>query len=169
MTTLSYTELVRITWPLLVASTLLSMHGDIDYRFTTPFFYTRVHCCEGTETLPDVITFGGRILNLSISSESCDCDLASTYGRDAIGHDGRIAACAVPQIDPSHPLWSHSEFCPNWPYVREETQLLMTRWIAFSAVVSLFCIPSAGSIADLYGRLHIFLWSSCLYVAVCMQ
>ena len=160
---LSYAELLRRCWKLMAASMLLHMHGDIDQRILTPYFYTRIHCCEpGEPPLPDVMEFSGRPLNLSVSAASCHCDVVATYGAAAVGEDGLIAACAVPQISRDSRLWSHSDHCSNWPFVREETQVLITAWSSVAALVSVVVLPASGNIADLYGRLQIFIWSSAI-------
>ena len=121
---LPYRVLLRRTWRLLTAFVMLAMHSDIEDRITTPFFYTRVHCCEPGQTpLPNIANFGGRRFNLSISADTCACNLTETYGAAAVGPHGYIDACNVPQIERDSPLWSHSAHCPNWPYVREEAQV----------------------------------------------
>ena len=168
---LPYGVLWRRCWKLMLATILLNMHGDIDARILTPYFYTRVSCCQpGREspTLPDVMTFSGREFNLSITAESCKCSLAETYlpylaaenRSAALRPGGWISACDVPQISRDSPLWSHSAECVNWPFVREQTQVLMAAWGSLTALVSVLVIPSLGNVADLYGRLQIFLWSS---------
>ena len=160
---LSYSELLRRCWKLMAASMLLHMHGDIDQRILTPYFYTRIACCEpGAARLPEVMQFSGRALNLSVTAATCHCDVVATYGAEAVGDDGTIAACDVPQISRDSPLWSHSARCSNWPYVREETQVLITAWGSVAALVSFVVLPAAGNLADLYGRLQIFIWSSAI-------
>jgi MFS family permease len=166
---LPYRVLFRRTWRLMVAFVALSMFMDIEDRIITPFFYSRVHCCEsGQPPLPDVAQFSGRTFNLSVSAVTCRCDIEATYGPSvAVGPDGIISACDVPQIDRSSSLWSHSAHCPNWPYVREQAQLLMTSWSSLIALVSLLFIPSMGQLADLYGRLKVFICSvACLCAAL---
>ncbi len=147
----------------MAASMLLHMHGDIDQRILTPYFYTRISCCEpGAAQLPEVMDFSGRELNLSITAATCHCDLVATYGADVVSDDGTIPACGVPQISRDSPLWSHSAHCSNWPYVREQTQVLITAWGSVAALVSVVVLPAAGNLADLYGRLQIFIWSSAI-------
>ena len=137
------------------------MHSDIDQRILTPYFYTRISCCTpGTVQLPEVMEFSGRELNLSVTAATCHCDIIATYGADAVGKDGTISACGVPQISHDSPLWSHSAHCSNWPYVREQTQVLVTAWGSVAALLAVVVLPAAGNLADLYGRLQIFIWSS---------
>lgn len=160
---LSYSDLLQRCWKLMAASMLLHMHSDIDQRILTPYFYTRVACCEphGPQ-LPEVMDFSGRALNLSVTAATCHCDMATTYGADAVNENGTISACNVPQISRDSPLWSHSARCSNWPYVREQTQVLVTAWGSVAALASIVVLPAAGNLADLYGRLQIFIWSSAI-------
>lgn len=161
---LPYSELFARCWRLMAASALLHMHGDIDQRILTPYFYTRIHCCEpGIEPLPNVMEFGGRDLNLTITAASCRCDVALEYGASAADlPGGAMSACAVPMISRDSPLWSHSAHCSNWPYVREQTQVLITVWGSVAALVSVAILPASGNLADLYGRLNIFVLSSAI-------
>ena len=36
----------------------------------------------------------------------------------------RIKACDVPLLADSKPWWSHSDYCLNWSYVRDFSQIL---------------------------------------------
>lgn len=162
----SYAELLLRCWKLIAVTLVLGLHGDIDRQVFTPYFYSRVACCGGLDggpPLTDVISYAGHDLTLAITAETCDCELAATYGK-GVAHNGSIAACDLPFISSDSRLWSHSARCPNFPYVQAVTQTLKTTWQTLQGLSALFFLPVFGRIADIYGRRQVFYWTTVMTI-----
>jgi MFS family permease len=154
----SYRELWLLTWKLIVASLILSLHNDVDFQLFPPYFYSRVACCDGDRggpMLEDVTQYGGHDLALAITAGSCNCDLAGTYGPGAV-RNGTIAACGVPFVPSESPMWSHSAHCPNFQYVQMKSQTLTSAWYSIQTLCFVVCMPFFARVSDIYGRRRSF-------------
>jgi MFS family permease len=162
----TYRELFSRCSKLIAVSVVLHMHRDIDLQLFQPFFFSRVRCCgsEGPE-LTDVVTYAGRDLELRVTAETCQCDLAATFGGS---YNTSIGACDVPFVPRDSAMWSHSSHCSNFQYVQMEMQTLFTAW---NAQQSLWYVPLMavfGKISDTYGRRSVFYHTTLFTVLIFM-
>lgn len=159
----SWRELASLTWPLIMCTAMIGMHKEMDVQLFQPYFYTRVSCCgPGESPLPNHMRFGSHTVELSISKESCHCDVHASYPDVPYNASEPLVidACAVPVLPKANPLWSHSRHCPNFLYVQLEAQKLTATWNVFAAAAALLCLPLGGRCADLYGRRLVWFWAS---------
>ena len=157
----SYRELLRTTWPLLACTMVLGLHKEVDIQLFTPFFYSRVRCCgDDDPPLPNSVGFGDHAIELSISADSCQCNVSTSYPTAASSLSQRplvIDACDVPMLPKQDPLWSHSSQCANYPYVQMTGQLVYTTWQMVAAAAAILFLPISGRAGDMYGRRAIFI------------
>jgi len=129
----------------------------------------RSHCpqaCCGVDGGPDLPDFDP-VLNISlvVTSETCSCDLADTYGAAATA-GGSIGPCQVPILPNDAVKWSHSSSCANYIYVQSKAQVLGATWGSLSGLSILILLPMLGKIADLYGRQKVYYWTTVSTVAM---
>ena len=161
----SWRELARLTWPLVACTMVLGLHKEVDTQLFQPYFYTRVECCAaGEPPLPNHVGYGVNTIELSVSHDSCNCDVRSSYPsfqfNESASEPPVIDACAVPLLPKENPLWSHSRNCRNFLYVQMEAQTLSTTWNMITAASAIVCLPIGGRFADLYGRRLVFFWGT---------
>ena len=130
------------TWLFLAITTMLNVHNTIDGEAFMPYLYTRVHCCwdsaEGTL---------GRQLDSAYDVQAAPGNVSTGAGEKV-----NYPACSVPDRDPDDPAWSHSPRCNNPAWVRNAAQRVYGVYAPITTVAKVLIIPSAGFLADIYGR-----------------
>ena len=142
-TSTSCTYMASKTWLFLAITTMLNVHNTIDGEAFMPYLYTRVHCCqdsaEGTV---------GRQLDSAYDVQAVVAGNMSTGAGEKINYP----ACSVPERDPDDLAWSHSPRCNNPAWVRNAAQRVYGVYAPITMVAKVLIIPSAGFLADVYGR-----------------
>ena len=141
-------EIIRMTWFLQVCGFVLGLHGSIDGDLGGPFFYSRTSCCGESGTAKELPAK----FDVRFPKTFTDYHLNVSF----------IKACDVPLLSPDDSAWSHSDFCPNFAYVRSFTQKLNAGRHAYLTMTSLFFMPIGAGLGDKIGRKPIIFFSHLL-------
>jgi MFS family permease len=142
-TSTSCTYMTSKTWLFLAITTMLNVHNTIDGEAFMPYLYTRVHCCQDS-----AVGTLGRQLDSAYDVQALVAGNLSTGAGEKIYYP----ACSVPDLDPDDPAWSHSPRCNNPAWVRNAAQRVYGVYAPITTVAKVLIIPSAGFLADIYGR-----------------
>ena len=148
---------------------MFGLHDGVDNRMQGSFFWSIVSCCDQctpaggacsdkTSDTEAICVENNHTWTL-VNAQDCPVKLAAKYDvhyPDTLINYGKnvsfIAGCDVPALPKENAFWSHSDFCPNWGYVKEYIQdLNATRGLVIT-MFSLLFVPIGAGIADKQGR-----------------
>jgi len=172
-----------------VLGVVFGLHDGVDNRMQGSFFWSIVSCCD--QCTPAGAACSDKTSNTEaicvennhtwtlVNAQDCPVNLAAKYDvhyPDTLINYGKnvsfIAGCDVPALPKENAFWSHSDFCPNWGYVKEYIQDLNATRGLFITFFSLLFVPIGAGVADKQGRKPIlffgFLMGCALLFAVCL-
>ena len=148
-------SVIRVTWQLQVIGFFTALHASIDGDLSTPYYWSRVSCCGAL----------GSPANLSAQYDvTCenppDNCLTAVYDPALDQPGDRIGACELPDLERANPLWSHSNHCVNWDFVRFFVQRFVGTRSPIVTVVSCLMLPVGAGLADMYGRRPVIIFGA---------
>jgi MFS family permease len=154
-------SVIRVTWQLQVIGFFTALHASIDGDLSTPYYWSRVSCC-GALGSPSELS-----ATYDITCEDPPDDCMTAEYDPALDQPGdALGACDLPTLDRANPLWSHSNHCVNWDFVRFFVQRFVGIRSPIVTTVACLILPVGAGLADMYGRRPVIIFGA---VATIMQ